>query len=319
MSRTTPPPCLNVLELLPTLSTRAKTAVLLHPRIADVPVPADISKLGGRFLWPDADPWPSCPEHHQPLAPILQLRKSDVPEFPFKPDTDLFQLLWCPEYHAFPPIPHIHATWRTNLTVGSSHPQPPSIPWRTERDVKAAVAIAQSRGIRIPLDEVRTALIPPECLLFPERVQEFPDIQDLTPEEEQILDNTLLPYTPEFNDRRQLHGRLDAPTLYQSELSTSPGTKIGGHPLWHHTKSPPRCDHGHPMDLLFRLSDSEGTLQSWRRWMPLEDRPHWQECVARRSHAGAPWELGFGIHGDVMLFICQTCPAWPLKVRVEVD
>jgi hypothetical protein len=48
------------LEYVPELAKYAQTAVRLHPRRGKV---ADLgaSKIGGTFLWPKNEPWPTCP------------------------------------------------------------------------------------------------------------------------------------------------------------------------------------------------------------------------------------------------------------------
>jgi hypothetical protein len=54
-----------------------------------------------------------APQPHQDpaaLVPVLQLYARDIPELPFPGQTDLLQLLWCPNWHDEPwhgphPIP----------------------------------------------------------------------------------------------------------------------------------------------------------------------------------------------------------------------
>src|SRR5262249_43703591 len=97
--RTTQPPCLDVVRLLPELAGHARTAVRLHPRRGPEP-PRDGNKMGGTFYWPKDRPWPVCDRHRSPLVGILQLRKEDFPELGFSEREDLFQLLWCPQDHS---------------------------------------------------------------------------------------------------------------------------------------------------------------------------------------------------------------------------
>src|SRR5215472_11669546 len=94
----TPPPCLNVLEVLPELAGQEESTFRLHPRRGPEPDPT-ASKIGGVFLWPATEPWPKCRKHGLPYVAVLQLQAKDFPEFPFKRGTDLFQLLWCPQVH----------------------------------------------------------------------------------------------------------------------------------------------------------------------------------------------------------------------------
>src|SRR3954468_3599301 len=104
MTRTTPPPRYDIAALFPELAPLAKQTIRLHPRPGPEP-PANASKLGGHILWPADEPWPLCiepeedpdeptePPHDHLYIPILQLRRDDIPEFPFRDGTDLFQLL----------------------------------------------------------------------------------------------------------------------------------------------------------------------------------------------------------------------------------
>jgi hypothetical protein len=95
--RRTPKPVIDIAEVIPEMARLARTTVRLHPRRG---VSArDASKMGSPIVWPSDEPWPVCSEHHSALVPVLQLRRQDVPEFAFRGDTDLFQLLWCPNDH----------------------------------------------------------------------------------------------------------------------------------------------------------------------------------------------------------------------------
>lgn len=146
--RTTPKPPADVLAAAPELKALIKVAVRLHPRYSDEPKP-DESKLGGRFLWPAGEPWPSCDEHGIPRVPVLQLRQEDAPSnFAFLPDTDLMQLLWCPRDHG---------------TDGVK----PAVAWRKRADVSATADPP-------PTDRAFPGYVPVPCRVFPERVMEFP-------------------------------------------------------------------------------------------------------------------------------------------------
>ena len=115
---------MDVTTVVPEVSGDTTIAVRLHPQQGEV---ADLgaSKVGGQILWPENEPWPTCShaEHlddQRPvLVPILQLKKEDVPELPFPPKKNLFQLLWCPnrcEHDGlFNPLPRIF--WRNSERV----------------------------------------------------------------------------------------------------------------------------------------------------------------------------------------------------------
>jgi hypothetical protein len=147
-TRTTPQPPSDVLKAAPELKGLIKLAIRLHPRYSDEPKP-DESKLGGRFLWPDVEPWPTCDEHGIPLVPILQLCQEDAPPgVAFLPGSDLMQLLWCPRDHG---------TDRVK----------PSITWRKRADVLTTTD-------HPPTDQAFPGYVPVPCRVFPERVMEFP-------------------------------------------------------------------------------------------------------------------------------------------------
>lgn len=135
--RTTPQPFLDATKLVPELGALRKTTVRLHPRRGNVAEPG-ASKLGGPFLWPASEPWPACERHGLPLVCILQLRKSDVPELGFRPGTDLFQLLWCPQDHDSEPsvivAPRIF--WRKASTIREPLARIPQPRSRDRNDAK---------------------------------------------------------------------------------------------------------------------------------------------------------------------------------------
>jgi hypothetical protein len=52
------------------------------------------------------------------LVPVLQLYARDLPELPFPESTDLFQLLWCPNWHGEPwHGPALVTIWRRAAEV----------------------------------------------------------------------------------------------------------------------------------------------------------------------------------------------------------
>lgn len=148
--RTTPKPAVDVVAQYPELKPLVKVAVRLHPRFGDEP-PAASSKLGGQFLWPADEDWPRCPEFHVPMQPVLQLRAEDAPNgFPYRPNTDLFQLLWTPRPTKAGP-PHAVAVWRKIPSTGGHVGSPPA-------------------------DAVDWGYVPVPCRFFPEKVAELPPV-----------------------------------------------------------------------------------------------------------------------------------------------
>jgi hypothetical protein len=154
--RTTAPPPADVLAVAPELKGLTRVAVRLHPRFSDEPA-ADESKLGGQFLWPAAEPWPTCDEHRIPFVPVLQLRAEDAPpQWPYRPGTDLVQLVWCPRDHG--------EGWVK-----------PRLVWRKRPSVVGPVVDHP------PTDAAFMDYVPVPCRLFPERVTEYERLLSAAP------------------------------------------------------------------------------------------------------------------------------------------
>src|SRR6266436_3641232 len=128
-----------------------KTTVRLHPRRGRGPRGVE-SKMGGSIAWPGGEPWPSCPEHQTALVPVLQLRRTDVPELACPRGAAALQLLWCPRDHAETGYAPWAKAW-----------------WRTAAEMKAALA-TMPRKFSDAVEEY----VPVPCRLFPERVTEYP-------------------------------------------------------------------------------------------------------------------------------------------------
>lgn len=145
-TRTTPKAAVEVVELFPELKPLVRVTVRLHPRFGDEPGAGE-TKLGGAFLWPAGEEWPRCPEYRTAMAAVLQLRVEDAPpQFPMRPKSDLFQLLWSPRGSKVGG-PHVVGVWRPRVDT-TAEPQavgPATLDWT-----------------------------PVPCRVFPERVAELP-------------------------------------------------------------------------------------------------------------------------------------------------
>jgi hypothetical protein len=101
------------------------------------------------------------PDPPVPLVPVLQLYARDVPELPFPGDTDVLQVLWCPNDHDMPwACPYPITVWRRAAEVTGSPAQPPTTRFDDER--------------------FAADYVPRPCVLHPERVVEYPHMRDLS-------------------------------------------------------------------------------------------------------------------------------------------
>ena len=294
--RHTPKPPLEITELFPYLSGREKITIRLHPRL-NKSLELNRSKLGGNFLWPADEPWPICEEHEEVYVGILQLRAEDFPEIEFPANTNLFQLLWCPIFDY--DFPECLVFWRNELEITNplaEIPQPSQ-----------------------PSQE----LVPNSCRLFPERVIEYPNIEELEKTEEIII-------WDEKNDY-----------MYESLLSTAPGSKIGGYPDWIQDSEIPICKCSNFMEHLLTVGSSEFDPVSGQRWCPIEDRDIWQESmnsvnfikenpllwqdvetrmrIMETGKIAAQAQVAAGLDVDVYVFICRQCKEWPIKSVFQCD
>lgn len=119
---TTPAPPVDLAAEVPELAAYTRTTVRLHPKKGR-PGVSD-SHIGGPLWWPANEPWPTCTEPYlawvpvvrpdgrhgmrmgpteaeepNPLVPIAQLWRRDFPEIDYPDDTDVLQVLWCPDEH----------------------------------------------------------------------------------------------------------------------------------------------------------------------------------------------------------------------------
>lgn len=289
---TTPPPPLPVEKLLPFLKGRGKPAFLLHPRPGDAA--GDASKIGGLFHWPADEPWPTCPEHADcPYVPALQLRKRDVPRvLKFKGRSNLLQVLWCPHDHE------------------ESYCVRPKVFWRRAETVKQPVK-------EHPEPDGDDDYIPRGCVLKPERVKEFPDPSEFDGDEYRGIasNQQFLAAASQLPIKAEGHWDIsDNEGVYQTYLSTSQGTKVGGYPNWVQSPEQPNCRGcGTLMEHLCSFGSWEYDGVTWGRWLPIEERDTLTSDFddRRRIQSAADWM--FGDAGNFYLFVCRQCEDWPVS------
>lgn|GEM_PF-1341973 len=283
---TTPAPPVNVEEALPELRGKAKTTVRLHPRLGEAPV--DASKIGGMFLWPKREPWPVCPIHDNiPYVTALQLRKEDVPELGFPPDTDLFQLLWCPERHD---------------EDGMFCPKP-AVYWRKCADVTQSLVAAPDQT------ELEFGQFPRQCVLHPERIIEYPDTCELSnywERDENPLLRAALKVVESLKVGNNWHRPKSGSYLYQTWLSVAQGVKVSGYPDWVQDQCYPVCGCGLQMEHLLSFASWEISGVRWGRWLPIEDRPTLHANYNERRAVHSAHNCTFGDAGNMYVFVCRN-------------
>lgn len=237
-------PTTDITSEFPELQGMQEATVRVHPHKGSEPAVTE-SKMGGRFLWPDGEPWPECTEiehyfdwtksdhlvetdvkpgdqrHNRHFVAVLQVRKSDVPELAFPGNADLMQLLWCPSCH------------------GDTYAPACKVFWRRSADV-----------VRV-LDEIPLPLtpndgyLPDACSVTFARAVEYPNIDEFPKD----LRDRLLNWQDKTDHVR-----------YWERFGPAPQTKIGGHVRWFQGPEIPACgDCGAPMEHLLTV-ESEGGL-----------------------------------------------------------
>lgn len=85
------------------------------------------------------------------MAPVMQVRRADVPGLPFPEGTDLLQILWCPYTHGTYCYPLPQVVWRDSLAIGEVGPTP----------------VPSAAGLP-------SGWYPAPCTVHPEQVTEYP-------------------------------------------------------------------------------------------------------------------------------------------------
>lgn len=230
--------------------------------------------------------WPvEAPAVADPMVGLLQLRAADAPSIAFPDGADLMQLLWCPHNHT--EVPH-----------NPHHLGPvPLLVWRRAADVHEILE-------QIPppsADAHEGSYLPRPCVLSPEQVVEYPDIDDLP----DGLRDRVNSWSETLEAERGLS--------YRADLSTAPGWKIGGWPSWYQDPCLPTCECGSEMSLLLRIASGEWGGRSWR---PPEDR-HFPGRGIEGIHVAEPTDVIVGRQGDLHLFWCPRDPYHPLQMVTQ--
>lgn len=273
----------RLLAAMPGLASLACRVVGLRPRRGE-PGVRD-SHVGGPMLWPADEPWPHCqdadhgPAAAAPMVSVAQLYAADVPEIAFPQDTDVVQIVWCPEPHRLPEPAfqgkNCRVLWRRSSDVlyrPGTQPDPWEH-WDAQRDE-----------------------VPRPCMVHPERTAEYPWWEELP-----------------AGLRDRLEDSQDLRDLYW-QLSLTGGWKVGGSKSWASSDMPramgcPQC--GASLALLLQVDSYED--------LPLVSQdPHTYLCTVTGRHVvwGTPecaltrGPTGFLVDdvADAGIYVCSADP-----------
>nr|WSX78750.1 hypothetical protein OH826_35835 [Streptomyces sp. NBC_00899] len=233
---------------------------------------------------------PAVPPEPVPLLPVLQLFAADAPPIAFPSGTDLLQLLWCPFQHQEAPgqKPHyngpaVHLLWR------------------------AAAGLATAGTAPAPAPGSESGYLLQPCVLHPEQVTEYPDVEDLP----EPLRSDVLEWEEDEDDPSG--GEEPRGYDYRNDLSTATGLKAGGWPYWPHGPRPLGCpDCGGASSLLLTVPNGERGADSWT---PAEEQ---HVTVGRADGQAFHDPTGFsGARDALMVFVCAEDPHHQAYVDIE--
>lgn len=260
-------------------------AIRLHPRLLPQGkrLEPTASKVGGSFAWPVNDSWPKCDEHDVPLLFVMQLRREEFPQFPFRGDENLVQIFFCLRYHdegedATFGIGVKLFWWNTNKL--------------NENDVQENAMDDELEG---EFDfEVKK---PPESEFHPEKVEEFftRDIELMREIDEWV--------TTSEEGKRELDALGIAEDMrdgpFQYLMSTAPGIKLLGFPT-EFEYDPIKCKRcKQEMSHLAQIAMDCGLGEMHARW------------GAKGDELSLVGGLDDEVH--VFIFVCKTCEERQLR------
>jgi hypothetical protein len=305
MKYTTPAPTVDITKYVPELARHGKEIVRLHPHRVERDLLNDVSKAGGLFLWPSAEPWPMWEDDKFkfPFVPVLQLRKADVPEMPFPAGMDLFQLLWTPRRDEdlidgptkYLPVPKVF--WRNSAEIANPLTRFPTLKEYgvDERDFDIS-------------DNV-----PRMCGLCAERVMEYPDPDQLRwglGEEGKLIWDKIgksdfavpVDFAQEFKTPQTSKDLRES--YYSICLSRCPGLKVAG---------------GESYTEMNRTWESLLAIPSWEydhvsafRWRAIEDRKAGKDLKELKH----PMGLDLGRTQIVHVWVCRDGLGWEIDMSI---
>ncbi|MGW0391837.1 hypothetical protein ACWDYJ_13285 [Streptomyces sp. NPDC003042] len=240
----TRPSAEEIIAAVPGLAPYALPAVVLAPQPGEPGV--HDSSVGGALLWPVHEPWPYCdiPDEKSgsgkpdsAMVPVVQVYKKDAPGDWWPEGKDVFQLLWCPNVHWDPPVPHADISPVAEIR------------WRNSADV---TDVLSTPPLPVRQEDPEYGYAPVPCTLTPAALIDFPYPQALP-------DGELAEAVQEYVGA--LGGEGDV-------ITRVAGIKFGGWPTWH-LNDPrdipcPAC--GAPCRLLFTVASDHTTGITVGRW-----------------------------------------------------
>lgn len=338
MTRTTPPRPLDIEAEFPELADYRKTSTRLHPR-RGAPGPFQ-SSVGGPFLWPADEPWPSCRAAHprdtgRRIEDVHQARRLLDEAWRRSPeagptdderdilagleqehqvsglqDTDPVPLLPLAQLFA-KDVPDLvvpeggdvlQVLWCPFSAHGRQATPDVHLRWRTASE---CAPLVNPPSPAVVGDE---GYVPEPCTLDPEQVIEHEWVE--------LLGESLQERIEEWEETNEEEAGVEAAgrgefLTYADDFSIAPGWKVGGYAIWSTTgPSLMSCSCGAPMALLLAIDTME-----WggsRSWVPLEDR----ELVGTRG-ANVPTRVRVGRGGSLNIFICPADPLHEHRVSLQ--
>jgi len=340
MTRATPPRPVDIEAEFPELSGYGKVCTRLHPR-PGTPKPQE-SSVGGPFLWPRDEPWPTCrathprdrgrrvENVHEWRRILAEAWRRDPDVGPSAEELDILSALER-EYHVpglgvTDPVPLLpvaqvfvrdvpglaapagrdllQVLWCPFDAHGAQSGPDVHVQWRSSAGIGEMLADP-------PCPEVigDAGYVPEPCVLDPEQVVEH-EYQELLSE---ALQERIEAWEAEAEEAAEESYDEEADFVtYHHDLSIAPGWKIGGYGSWSVTgPSEMTCSCGEPMQLLLTIDSREwdgGTLS----WVPLEDRE-----LINESEANAPTQVTVGRGGSLNIFTCSANPAHEHRVSIQ--
>ncbi len=225
-------------------------------------------------------------EQPVPLLPLLQVFARDVPWLEWPAGRDVLQVLMCPMDHLDEPdfdLPGV-SVWDHGMAP------PTVVRWRSTDSVGAVGAHPMPSMVQFD------HYYPEPCVLFPERLVEYPHLWELPEDLAEAVE-----------EWEEISG-YD----YRSQLSNVPGWVLGGWPEPGATDPPDEMactECGGEMRPLLRISRMEWDVEGVS-WCPIEE---FDRDPADREETKEPTGVMYGADGTLHLYRCWENGEHPLQ------